>query len=85
VRADYLETNTDLLPALQPLLAAAAEKGVDTQLLLPVLGVRREYLDAALDEAHTRFGGVEGYARDGLGLGEDDLDALRRRFVLHEG
>jgi len=85
VQADYLETNTDLLPALQPLLAAAAEKGVDTQLLLPVLGVRREYLDAAIDEAHTRFGGVEGYARDGLGLGDADLDALRRRFVLHEG
>jgi protein-tyrosine phosphatase len=85
VRADDLETNNDLLPALQPLLAAAAEKGVDTQLLLPVLGVRREYLDAAIDEAHTRFVDVEGYARDGLGLGEDDLDALRRRFVLHGG
>lgn len=85
VRDDYLETNADLLPSLQPMLAAAADKGVDTQLLLPVLGVRSEYLDAAIDEAHARFGGVEGYARDGLGLDEAELQALRRRFVLHEG
>jgi len=82
VRADYLETNADLLPALQPLLAAATERGVDTQLLLPVLGVRGEYLDAAIDEARTRFGSVEGYATEGLGLHLADLDALRRRFVV---
>jgi protein-tyrosine phosphatase len=85
VRADYLETNADLLPALQPLLAAAAAKGVDTQLLLPVLGVRREYLEAAIDEARTRFGGIEGYATEGLGLDSSDLDALRRRLIVHSG
>ncbi|PRB15587.1 tyrosine-protein phosphatase [Microbacterium sp. MYb62] len=82
VRADYLETNADLLPALQPLLAAAADRGVDTQLLLPVLGVRGEYLDDAIDEARTRFGSIEGYATEGLGLNESDLDVLRRRFVV---
>lgn len=82
VRADYLESNADLLPALQPLLAAAADRGVDTQLLLPVLGVRGEYLDAAIDEARTRFGSIGGYATKGLGLGASDLDALRRRFVV---
>lgn len=85
VRADYLETNADLLPALQPLLAVAAAKGVDTQLLLPVLGVRREYLEAAIEEARTRFGSIEGYATEGLGLDTSDLEALRRRFVVHSG
>lgn len=83
VRADYLETNTDLLPALQPLLAAASSQGVDTQLLLPVLGVRGEYLDAAIDEVRNRFGNIQDYAKDGLGLDEADLDALHRRFVVH--
>lgn len=82
VRADYLETNADLLRALQPLLADAAQKGVDTQMLLPVLGVRGEYLDAALDEVRARFGGIEGYAREGLGLNASDIDVLRRRFVV---
>lgn len=81
VHADYLETNTDLLPALQPILDAAAAKGVDTALLLPVLGVRSEYLDAALEEARAHFGSIEGYAREGLGLTPEHLRLLRDRFV----
>lgn len=81
VRTDYLETNADLLPALQPIIDAAAARGADTDLLMPVLGVQGEYLDAALAEMRDRFGSVEGYALDGLGLGADDLAELRRRFV----
>lgn len=81
VRADYLQTNTDLLPALQPIIDAAAAQGVDTSLLMPVLGVSGEYLDAAIAEATTRFGGIDGYARTGLGLTDADLAALRARFV----
>jgi protein-tyrosine phosphatase len=81
VRADYLETNTDLLPSLQPILDAAAEKGVDTALLLAVLGVRSDYLDAALDEVRTRYGSIEGYAHDGLGLTPEELRMLHDRFV----
>jgi protein-tyrosine phosphatase len=81
VRADYLQTNTDLLPALQPVLDAAAAKGVDPDLLLPVLGVRAEYLETALAEAVDRYGDVRGYALDGLGLSVSQLEALRERFV----
>jgi len=81
VRADYLETNTDLIPALQPILDAAAARGADTSLLMPVLGVRAEYLDAALAEARTAFGGIEGYARDGLGLSAAEVDELRGRLI----
>lgn len=81
VRADYLETNADLNPTLQPILDAAAAKGVDTALLLPVLGVRDEYLDAALDEARIRFGSIDGYARDGLGLTPEHLRMLKDRLV----
>ncbi|MCI2958704.1 tyrosine-protein phosphatase [Agromyces atrinae] len=84
VLADYLETNADLLPALAPVLDAAAAQGVDRELLIPVLGVRGEYLDAALDEMRSRFGDIEGYARDGLGLTTEQLDALRARFVDEE-
>lgn len=81
VRDDYLQTNTDLLPALLPIIDAAAEKGVDTSLLMPVLGVRGEYLDAAFEEVRARYGDILGYARDGLGLDAAQLTALRQRFV----
>lgn len=83
VRTDYLETNSDLAPALQPMLDALSAKGVDTELLQPILGVRDSYFDAALDELRSRYGTIEGYARTGLGLAEQEVEALRTRFVDH--
>lgn len=76
VTEDYLRTNTDLLPALQPVLDRFAAQGGDPDALLPVLGVREEYLRTALDEVDARFGGIRGYATDGLGLTGQDLDRL---------
>ncbi len=85
VRADYLQTNEDLLPALQPLISAAEERGADAVLLMPILSVQEDYLDAALDEVRDGYGSVEGYARSGLGLSPEQLTALRQRFVLEQG
>lgn len=81
VRADYLETNTDLAPTLQPMLEALAARGVNTALLQPILGVRDSYLDAALDELRQRYGTVENYAQTGLGLTDQQIGALRSRFI----
>jgi len=77
VRHEYLLTNDQLLPALQPLFDRFAAAGGDPELLRPVLGVRREYLDTALDEMRTRFGDVEGYFADGLGLDAGVRSRLR--------
>lgn len=82
VRSDYLQTNTDLAPALQPMLEALEAQGVNTDLLRPILEVRDSYLDAALDEVRLRYGSIEAYARTGLGLTDHQLDALRSRFLL---
>jgi protein-tyrosine phosphatase len=81
VRADYLETNADLAPALRPMLDGLKAKGVDTDLLQPILGVRDSYLDAALDEVGSQYGTIENYARAGLGLTDEQLSTLRDRFV----
>lgn len=76
VTEDYLRTNADLLPALQPVLDRFAGQGGDPNALLPVLGVREEYLRTALDEVQRLFGGIRGYATDELGLTEQDIDRL---------
>ena len=81
VRADYLETNTDLAPMTEPILDFAASKGVDAEVLRPLLGVRDSYFDAALDEMRTHFGTVEDYAINGLKLTAEQLTALRERFT----
>lgn len=81
VMNEYLLTNDQLLPALQPILDQFAAIGGDPQLLLPVLGVQSEYLDAALDEMRNRYGTIEEYFDTGLGLGADARAALREALI----
>ncbi|MGW8812983.1 tyrosine-protein phosphatase [Gordonia terrae] len=81
VRADYLETNIDLAPMTDPILTFAASKGVDPELIRPLLGVRESYFDAALDEMRTQFGTIDDYAQRGLGLTAEQLVMLRKRFT----
>lgn len=81
VRGDYLETNQDLLPAIQPLIDRAQAAGIDTDLIMPLLTVQDAYLDAALDELQHTFGSFEQYFTQGLGLSTELLDTLRERFI----
>lgn len=77
VMNDYLLTNQDLLPALQPVFAQFERAGGDPEILRPILGVQPDYLDTALAEMHARFGSLEAYLSDGLSLADSTLSALR--------
>jgi protein-tyrosine phosphatase len=81
VMEEYLLTNTELLPALQPWLDQFAASGGDPQLLVPVLGVQESYLEAALEQVRASFGTIEEYAATGLGLSPATLQKLRDRLV----
>ena len=78
---EYLLTNTELLPALQPWLDQFEAAGGDPALLVPVLGVQESYLAAALDEMRTTYGSVEAYVIEGLGVSPETVAALRERLV----
>ncbi len=77
VMTEYLLTNELFLPALAPVFDQFRDAGGDPAVLVPVLGVDRAYLDAALDQVTTRFGSMEGYFTEGLGLDEATIEALR--------
>jgi protein-tyrosine phosphatase len=77
VAYDYELTNRDLLPALKPVFEHFRTAGGDPHLLDPVLGVDPEYLQAALDEMKQRFGSIEGYFAQGLGVDEAGQQELR--------
>ena len=81
VMREYLLTNDQFVPALQPVLDRFAAAGGDPELLRPVIGVERGYLAAALDEMHTNYGTIENYFASGLNLGPDVQTALRTTFV----
>jgi protein-tyrosine phosphatase len=78
---DYELTNRDLLPALKPVFEHFRAVGGDRHLLEPVLGVDAAYLQAGLDEMNQRFGSIEGYLGDGLGIDADGQQRLRDALV----
>ncbi len=82
VERDYLLTNEQFLPALGPGFEAFARHGGDLEMLRAVLGVRLNYLHAALDAMTSAFGDVETYATRGLGLSDDSLTRLRERLLV---
>lgn len=81
VMADYLQTNVDILPMIEPMLERAERNGVDSSLIRPVLTVHESMLQAAFDEMRERFGSIEGYFTTGLGLSDAQLAQLHDRFV----
>ena len=54
------------------------DAGGNPDALRPLLEVRAEYLHTALALVRERFGSFEGYLSDGLGLGDVEVEALRR-------
>jgi protein-tyrosine phosphatase len=49
----------------------------DPEDVRPLLEARPEYLRAAFDTIDARYGGADGFLRDGLGLDDATLAALR--------
>jgi protein-tyrosine phosphatase len=81
VFTDYLLTNDQLLPALQPVFDQFRSIGGDPELLKPVAGVQREYLETAIEEMQKRYKTIDGYFSQGLALDAATLDKLRAKFT----
>lgn len=81
VMTEYLLTNEQLLPAVQPIMDTFAAAGGDPQLLRPVLGVEPDYLEMALDEMTATFGTFHAYLDRGLRLEPAVVEALRRDLI----
>lgn len=81
VITDYLLSNDYLIAGLQPLLDRFAAAGGDTESLKPVLGVKAEYLSNSLATVHERYGTIEGYFDEGLGVDAAARQRLHDLFL----
>lgn len=81
--SDYLLSNETLAADNAKTLGMVGMAGLDPDVFAPLLGVERSYLEAGIDELHTRFDDVEDYLTSaaGLGLDQDTVDALRTKLV----
>jgi protein-tyrosine phosphatase len=82
VLADYLRTTELNANGRDYMLSNLSERIASPDVVLPLIEARVEYLQAAFDEADSRFGGMDGYLRDGLGLDDAVLASLRANLLI---
>lgn len=81
VRKDFLLSNgAPGMETLQAEIASTMAK-IPEDARVPLLGVEGPYLDAAFATMRERYGSVEGYMQAELGVGPDQIAALRKRML----
>ncbi|MFL9682506.1 tyrosine-protein phosphatase [Streptomyces sp. KL110A] len=80
---DYLASNTLRAAHDARVREGLGQSGMmrNPELIVPLQEVRREYLDAALDEVRAGYGGLYRYVTAGLGLDLRTVAGLRERLV----
>jgi protein-tyrosine phosphatase len=81
VMEDYLRSNDYIIPKYQKVIDAFVAAGGDASIPPAILGVKKEYLDAAFDEMQTKYGSIENYFSEGLGIDAAQQKALRELYL----
>jgi protein-tyrosine phosphatase len=81
VYEDYLRSNEYILAAYRKPIDDFVAAGIDPEIPAAILGVKKEYLDAAFDEMHKKYGSIEGYFSEGLGIDAGQQKALRDLYL----
>ncbi len=83
VYKDYLESNDNLAAGNKALMDGLVAKGLvtDPALFEPILGVSRDFLDAAFDQADASFGSFDRFVSEGLGIDGATLEALKSELL----
>lgn len=72
-RAEIIKSNYEAMLASRGLEAARVRRALDV--------LRADYLEAGLAEMDRRYGGLDGYLTDGLGLSKATIAALREKLT----
>jgi protein-tyrosine phosphatase len=86
VFGDYEYTNIAMdielrLPAIRARIEERLARTLDPAALRPMLGVDPDYLRAALDAIEARYGGVDAYLSEALGIGAAQRRHLRTKLM----
>ncbi len=81
VMRDYLRSNDYILPMYQQVIDAFVAAGGDSAIPVAILGVKQEYLDAAFAEMEAKYGTIENYFSEALGIDAAQQEALRNLYL----
>jgi protein-tyrosine phosphatase len=76
VMEDYLRSNDYILPMYDSLIQRFVAAGGSPSIPTAILGVKEEYLNTAFDEMETKYGSIENYFAEGLGISLEEQTAL---------
>ncbi|MEU1126874.1 tyrosine-protein phosphatase [Streptomyces sp. NPDC005899] len=81
VQAEFMAVNRAIRAASAPVVRRFVEAGGDPDIASAFIEVRPRYLDAALDAMDERWGGLDGYLRDGIRVPAAVVERLRADLV----
>jgi protein-tyrosine phosphatase len=81
VMADYMRTNEYTLPQFHHTIDGFVAAGGVRDIPVAIFGVKAEYLEASFDELQKRYGTIEKYFAEGLGIDAVGQKALRDMFI----
>ena len=81
---DYMKTNQFTQERIEEIIGQIELMTLyqtDAEILRPLLGVEREYIETAFQTAEKKYGSLEGFIRDGLNISDKDIQKLRNKFL----
>lgn len=81
VYEDFLKSNQYIIPKYQQTIDAFVKGGGNKQIPLAIFGVKKEYLDASFDEMEKRYGTIENYFSEGLGIDEAQQKRIKEKLL----
>ena len=84
VMQDYLRSNDYILPHYQKEMDGFVAKGGEPSIMPALFGVKAEYIEATFDEIQKRYGTMERYLSEGLGIDAAKQKALREIFLEYK-
>jgi len=82
VMEDFLRSNDNILPAYQQVIDGFVAAGGEKDIPVSALGVKREYLESAFQEMETKYGTIENYFSEALGIDLAQRKALKDLYLL---
>ena len=81
---DYMKTNAFTKDRIEEILGQIKLMSLyqtDTEILRPLIGVERVYIETAFKTAEEKYGSLENFIRDGLNISDEDIQKLRNKFL----
>lgn len=87
IRTDYMQTNISTAEEIEQSKVHFMKifPGVAEKPIYDFVMAKHEYLDTFYKGVNRRFGGMEGYIRDGLGLSDEFTAGFREMFLEKKG